>query len=160
MKLTKTGGRLRKLRKTIKKKKKKEPKRKCFNSLLNVANKVIKKKKLTGSSILAAVKSAKQFKKQNNISLPRVIPIPKTGGVLPLIPIFAGLSALGALSGGISNIIKNVKDVNIAKSVLAEKKRHNQNMEAIAIGKKGSGLYLKPYKQGYGLYLRPYSKNY
>lgn len=36
--------------------------------------------------------------KQDNIQ--RVIPVPKIGGVLPLIPIFAGLSALGALTGG------------------------------------------------------------
>lgn len=89
----------------------------------------------------------------------RIIPVPKTGGLLPLIPLFAGLSALGALGGGAAGIAKAVGDAKAAQKTLEESKRHNQAMEAIAVGKKGSGLYLKPYKSGCGLYLKPYSKN-
>lgn len=87
----------------------------------------------------------------------RVIPVPKTGGFLPLIPLFAGLSALGALTGGAAGVAKTVLDAKAAKDKLAEASRHNQTMEAIAIGKKGDGLYLKPYRRGYGLFLRPYT---
>lgn len=90
-------------------------------------------------------------------STPRVIPVPKTGGFLPLIPIFAGLSALGALSGGAAGIAKAVQDAKAAQSQLKESQRHNQAMEAIAMGK---GFYLKPRKTGYGLYLyNPKKKN-
>lgn len=89
----------------------------------------------------------------------RVIPIPKTGGLLPLIPLFAGLSALGALGGGAAGIAKAVNDVKAANQKLEEVKRHNKKMEAISLGKQGSGLYLKPYKTGCGLYLKPDQKN-
>lgn len=100
-------------------------------------------------------------KKDGKISPPkkRIIPIPKSGGFLPLIPLFAGLSALGALGGGAAGIAKAVNDAKAASQKLEEAKRHNETMEAIALGKKGSGLYLKPYKSGCGLYLKPYSKN-
>lgn len=82
----------------------------------------------------------------------RVIPIPKTGGILPLIPIFAGLSALGALAGGASQIAKVVNETKSAKQQLEEANRHNKTMEAIAL--RGKGLYLKPYKSGLGLFLK------
>lgn len=168
MALSKTGGRLRKFgreqrkKKTVKKKKSSDSKKqkKTFKHMISNLKKVLKNKKVTPSTINAAIRSAKSYKRQNNILFPRVIPIPKTGGVLPLIPIFAGLSALGALSGGVSAIIKNIKDINSGREVLDETKRHNHRMEDISIGKTGSGLYLKPYKKGYGLYLKPYPKNY
>lgn len=104
-----------------------------------------------------AQKTARNIKKK--IRPARVINIPKRGGFLPLIPIFAGLSALGALSGGAAGIAKAVQDANAAKSQLEESQRHNKTMEAIAMGK---GLYLKPYKTVLGLFLRPIlaSKNY
>ena len=70
--------------------------------------------------------------------------------MLPLIPIFAALSSLGALSGGVSGVVKAINDARAAKKQLEEAKRHNQKMEAISIGK---GLYLKPQKIGYGLFL-------
>lgn len=85
-----------------------------------------------------------------------IIPIPKSGGFLPLIPIFAALSALGALAGGASQIASAVHKAKSAQQQLKESERHNRQMEAIAIGK---GLYLRPSKKGLGLYLRPYKKN-
>lgn len=87
-------------------------------------------------------------KKNSNVRVPRIIPIPKTGGILPLIPIFAGLSALGALAGGGAGIAKAVIDYKSAKKNLAESERHNKMMESIALGR---GLYIKPYKNGKGL---------
>lgn len=79
----------------------------------------------------------------------RVLPAPrKIGGFLPLLlPIFAGLSAAGALLGGAANIAEAVNAAQAAKRELDESKRHNKMMEAAALGK---GLHLKPYKRGSG----------
>lgn len=105
------------------------------------------------NAIATAYKFASTLRKKQKVKTPRVIPVPKTGGILPLIPIFAGLSALGALSGGAAGIAKAVNDAKAAKQQLEESQRHNKAMEALAIG--GRGLYLKPYKSGLGLFLRP-----
>lgn len=99
----------------------------------------------------AAVKAAGGRKK---IRQPRIIPLPKRGGFIPLIPLFAGLSALGALSGGAAGIAKAVNDSKTGKKALEESVKHNRMMEAIALGKKGSGLYLKPYRKGMALEVR------
>lgn len=72
----------------------------------------------------------KTFKKNKNKNkTPRVIPIPKKGGMLPLIPIFAGLSALGSLTGGAAAIAKMVGEFNRTSPTHL-----------------GKGLYLAPYK--------------
>lgn len=95
--------------------------------------------------------------------VPRIIPVPKIGGVLPLVPIFAGLSALGALLGGTASVANAALSANNAKGKLNEAIRHNQSMESIAIGRKaktGAGLRLgRRNKTGLGLYLAPYPKN-
>lgn len=101
---------------------------------------------------LAAAKNS--FKKTGTAFNSRVIPIPKTGGILPfLVPIFAALSAAGSIAGGVSGIVKAVNEAADAKRKLQEAKRHNATMESI--GQKGNGFYLKPIKLGYGLYLKP-----
>lgn len=125
-----------------------------FKKMVLAAKKAIKNKvneknitKLVRTCLTAAKKS-KKSKKSKNSKTPRIIPIPKKGGVLPLIPIFAGLSALGALTGGVGNIVKVVKELNSGKNT------------PINLGK---GLYLTPHKgssykivKGKGLYLAPY----
>lgn len=73
--------------------------------------------------------------------------------MLPLIPIFAGLSALGTMLGGASAVVKTAIDAKNAAKKLEESKRHNQAMEAI-----GHGLYVRKSKRGYGLFLKK-SKN-
>lgn len=117
-------------------------------------------KKHKGKNEKAIIKKAcfaakKVFGKSSKVRLPRVIPIPKTGGILPLIPIFAGLSALGALAGGAAGIAKTVNDYKTSRKSLEETQRHNKMMESIALG---NGMYIKPYKKGSGLFL-PSSKN-
>jgi len=121
-----------------------------FKQMVMAAKNSIKNKmkeknitKLIRTCLTAAKKS-----KTKKTKTPRIIPIPKKGGVLPLIPIFAGLSALGALTGGIGNIVKVVNDLKSDKN------------RPIHLGK---GLYLTPYKgssykivKGKGLYLTPY----
>lgn len=130
-----------------------------FKTVLRSARNAIKKRRYTfKESINAALIAAKNTVKsrKNQFQIPRIINVPKIGGVLPfLIPLFAGLSALGALSGGAAGIARAVGKAGEAKNELEEAKRHNKTLEAIALGK---GLYLKPYKTGMGLYLN--SKNF
>lgn len=109
--------------------------------------------------LLAARTSLKKHGGKKRIRVPRIIPIPKLGGFLPLIPLFAGLSALGALSGGAAGIVKAVNAVKDAREQLKEKTRHNKAMETISLKKSGAGLFLKPYRSGLGLYLNN-SKNF
>lgn len=163
MGLTKVGGKLKKLKP---KKKKPKTKKRSFASLVKKVKIALKKSKpiTLQNAVNVAMKSVKGTNKIN-YTRPRIIPIPKTGGVLPLIPIFAGLSALGALMGGTSTIIKTVNEAKQAKEALGESQRHNRMMEAVALGKSpttGAGLYLKPYKKGYDLFLKPYptAKNF
>lgn len=142
-----------KKRRTKKKKKSCKGKKPTFQSVARKARAAIMKAK--PKNIDSAIKVAvKTFKKSPKVKVPRVLPLVK-GGVLPLIPIFSGLAALGALAGGASQIARTVKEAQDAKAQLQEATRHNRQMEAIAIGK---GLFLKTHKKGYGLYLKK-SKN-
>ena len=124
----------------------------CGFKQMVVAAKNAIKNKMNEKNITKLVKTcltaAKKSKKNKKNKTPRIIPIPKKGGVLPLIPIFAGLSALGALTGGVGNIVKVVNELNSGKNT------------PIHLGK---GLYLTPHKgksykivKGKGLYLAPY----
>lgn len=126
---------------------------KNFKSIVSRARRALKKSKpktLT-DAVGVAMKAVKNSKIKNK-SLPRVIPVTR-GGILPLLPIFAGLSAIGALTGGVSQVVKTVKDVAAAKKRFSEMKRHNQALESsVALG---NGMFLKNYKTGYGLFLRP-----
>lgn len=82
----------------------------------------------------------------------RIIPIPKTGGMLPLIPIIAGISKIGAIAGGTSAIVNAVRDIiNLRKSM--------KNSSDVTQRQVGNGLYLAPHRKGYGLFLSPFPKN-
>ena len=106
------------------------------------------------SGLEGAKEAVKAADRQSRVIIPRTLTM-KLSGALPfIIPLFAGLSATGALAGGAANIVKAINQSKSAKAEIEEMKRHNKNMEAIAIGK---GLYLKPYRKGYGLTLKPYS---
>lgn len=140
---------------TNKKKKKGQIFRNTINSVKKALNNV--HPKTMSDAVHVAMKAAKSFVGNHSPSEPanhRIIPVPKIGGVLPLIPIFAGLSALGALTGGSAAVANAVITANNAKKRLKESERHNEMMEAIALGKnrRGEGVYLKPYKNGLGLY--------
>lgn len=144
---------------------KKNKKGPTFREAVRYAREALKLKKPKNlmDAIQIARSAAKNVikSKKKSIKTPRVVPVPKVGGALPfLIPLFAGLSAIGALSGGAAGIAKAVNSANKAKTQLEESKRHNEVMEAIALGKDGHGLFLKPYRKGLGLYLQPQPKNY
>lgn len=116
----------------------------------------LRKSKNVKQAALTALKAARAFKKGRIVTkTDRVLALPKSGGILPLLPIFAGLSAIGSLAGGAAGIAKAINETKDAKKKFAEMQRHNQTLEAIALGK---GLYLKPYKKGLGLYMTPYVK--
>ncbi|KAK5645901.1 hypothetical protein RI129_004365 [Pyrocoelia pectoralis] len=164
------GAKISSKRKNMKKTKNMTRKRGSLSTLRKLISNGIKKENgNVAQTIKSAVVTAKQAVKalggKKNISIPRIIPVPKEGGFLPfLIPLFAGLSAVGALAGGASGIAKAVNDTKNAQKLQEETSRHNRTMEAIAIGnnkKDGGGLHLKPYKASGGgaLYLKPYSKN-
>ncbi|KAJ8910229.1 hypothetical protein NQ315_015921 [Exocentrus adspersus] len=129
-------------------------------------NRLIQKNltKAANIALAAARKSMKDVGGKRNVRTPRIIPVPKTGGILPILPILAGLSALGALAGGAAKVAKVVNDVQSGRKQLAEAQRHNNQMEAIALGKSGGGLFLKPYRKGLRLYIgqerRQHTKNY
>ena len=127
-----------------------------YRVAVKYAKKALKKKKPSNfkDAVAIALQGAKNGIKGKLIETPRIISLPKKGGLLPfLIPLFAGLSAVGALSTGASAIAKAVNATKQGKKDLTESIRHNKTMEAIALGK---GLYLKPYKQGLGLFLKPF----
>lgn len=115
-------------------------------------------KKRLRYATLAAVKSVRKFRKGRKLRSQRILPLPKSGGVLPLMPIFAGLSALGSLAPGIANIFKTIAETKDATRRFSELQRHNKSMEDIEL-KKGRGLFLKPHpKGGLGLYMKPYAE--
>lgn len=138
------------------KKKKTQKKNQKKKVGLGVVMKEVKKRKFNvdplKTAVMAARKAVKKAGGKKNLNMPRVLPVPKIGGAIPLIPIFAALSAAGALSGGLANVAKAINDTKIASHQLKENQRHNKSMEEIALGK---GLYLKPYKKGLGLHLKP-----
>lgn len=97
------------------------------------------------AAIDLAIAAAREMVSGSSVKLPRYIPVPKTGGFLPLIPLFAGLSAVGSLAGGAAGIAKVVEEVKDAQERLKEMKRHNGKMESLSIGK---GLQIKQHKNG------------
>jgi len=163
--LCKTKCAVKKRRKKKKKKKKKNGKKKSkkmimsFGSLVRKARsavKGVKEKDIRDASSLRnkvqdalnAVGSRKGIKKMSGS---RIIPIPKSGGMLPLIPIIAGISKIGAIAGGASTIVNAIRDIiNMRKSL----KNNPEGQRQV-----GNGLFLAPYRKGYGLFLSPYPKN-
>lgn len=144
-------------------KKKRSPRAKCkranlFKKAIKEARNAIRHPITEDPNAIAitALQAAKKVikNKRKNIAIPRVIPLPKVGGFLPLLPILAVLSAVGSLSGGAAGVVKAINDSRVAKQQLEENKRHNQALEGIKI-KQGNGLYLQPYKKGFGLFLKP-----
>ncbi|KAJ8959450.1 hypothetical protein NQ318_022143 [Aromia moschata] len=104
-----------------------------------------KHRKMRGTALKFALHPSVRIKRKR-----RIIPIPKTGGVLKTNKRKTSLKKRG---GGAAGIAKAVNDAKASSAELAEQKRHNLAIEAAT---KGRGL-----KSGYGTYLAyPYPKNY
>lgn len=133
--------------------------KKTFKNIVSLTKKHIKKfkPKCKKAAIDLAVAVAQELASDSSasVNIPRVIPVPKVGGFLPLIPIFAGLSAGGALAGGAAGIAKAVEAIKSAKQRLQELKRHNQKMEELYLG---HGLCLKEHGDGLGIYIEKKNK--
>lgn len=135
--------------------------KKTFRNIVSHARKHISNLKPKCKKMLTelAYAAAQELASDLPIVLPRVIPVPKTGGFLPLIPIFAGLSAVGSIAGGVAGITKAINDYKTAKkNLLLSSKRSGRGLlvpQSICVGK---GLHLKPYKDGLGIYVTK-SKN-
>ncbi len=69
----------------------------------------------------------------------------KKGGIIPNLPILAGITALAGLSGAVSDVLDKL--TNDMKQ--EEDKWHNMEMEKVA---NGIGLFLNPWKD-YGMSL-------
>lgn len=143
----------------------------AFSTLTKNVKKAIDKHKPpnTDSAIKIAIAAVKKSKSKKRIKVPRIIKLPTdteptaSGGILPLIPIFAGLSALGSIAGSAASITNAINQARRGQRDLEENKRHNNMMEAIAIGKSsksGNGFYLHAHKNGKGFFLKQYSKNH
>lgn len=129
---------------------KRKKKKISFKNLVKLAR-VKNMSSVLNASKAAYKKAVKSLKREDLPSPPRILPIPKTGGFLPfIVPILAGLSAIGSIAGGAASVAKAVNEAKEAKKTLDEMKRHNLTMEAQKIG---NGLYLSPYRKGYGLFI-------
>src|SRR5436190_7897540 len=133
-----------------------------FASIVKHARNAVRKnshRKSLHHAAMSALKAARDYRKGKTVqNKARMLPLPKTGGVLPLVPIFSALSALGSLAGGVTGVAKAISETRDARRRLAETQRHNKAMEDIAL-KHGKGLYIKPYKKGLGLYMTPFVKH-
>lgn len=158
---------VKKKKKSVKAKSARKSKQIFKKALKEAKNKIKKKPQKSLSDAVgvalntaaAVVRKHKIPKKNLFDNMPRVIPVPKIGGFLPLVPVFAALSALGSLMGGAAGIAKAVKLTQNAKDDLKKLSTQNEgDMQAISIGKakNGNGLYLKPYRKGFGLYIQPH----
>lgn len=109
-----------------------------FNKIVGVARKAIMKSIKTcptGANMSKIIKTAvgaakKHAHKNKKTKPPRIIRVPKSGGAIALIPTMSGLSALGMLAGGVSNIVKVISHIV------------SKNSAPVGLGR---GLYLKPY---------------
>ena len=121
--------------------------------LLKAGGKKVLEKNLVKASKIAALAAHKSLKSaggKRKIRTPRIIPIPKSGGILPLIPIFAGLSALGSLAGGAAGIVRAIKT--------AKKSNAEKTGATLHLSSKGNGLFMKPYRAGMGLFINNNNK--
>lgn len=127
-----------------------------FNDIVQAANIGMfkSKPKSLQCAIKAAVRATKKMKKPQYIQIPRTIKVPSfKGGMLPIIPLLAGLAKVGSITNSIASIETAIR--NIRTAVSDGKTKTNRKI--------GKGLYLAPYgKRGKGLYLKPFinSKNY
>ncbi|KAL4123298.1 hypothetical protein QTP88_015496 [Uroleucon formosanum] len=67
--------------------------------------------------------------------LPRIIKVPQTGGSLSLIPILAGLSALGTLAGGVANIVRTIRGIrsNNGSQIIALENKMRELLKSVGV---------------------------
>lgn len=132
----------------------------AFNTLIKHAKLAIQKLKPDDvvGAVRVAVNAVKRSKSGRKVEKLRTIPIPTiTGGsVLPLVPIFAVLNAIGAIAGGVRGILNVFDQCMHATNQLRDSR---EQLDAIAIGKETDGYYLHADTTGNGFFLS-HSKNH
>ncbi len=101
-------------------------------------------------AVKLAMKVAKKSlkgKDKNKIQIPRVIPIPQTGGFIGLVPILTAISTIISAFGGITSIIKNIVEIRD----LWKKYKESKELKTAQIG---NGLTIKGYKKGLGIFYK------
>jgi hypothetical protein len=89
-----------------------------------------------------------------DLSSAQIKKLSKHGGILPLIPIFAGITALGSLAGVPVGIAKTVLEKKAKDKEIEELVRHNKEMENALkseSGVNGTGLFLSKRPSGSGI---------
>lgn len=86
------------------------------------------------SAIEFAVSSVKKNKRGKRVREPRTIKLPSIeGGILPLVPIFAGLSALGSIVGSTAGVANALNQARRGQLDLEESKRHNKKWNRLQL---------------------------
>ncbi len=124
---------------------------KIFNKIIKKTRKVLKREKPSTEiqAVKLAMKVAKKSlkgKDKSKIQVPRVIPIPRTGGFIGLVPILTAISTISSAFGGITSIIKNIGEIRDLW------KKYKESKE-LKTGQIGNGLKIKKFKQGLGIFL-------
>ncbi|CAB3229482.1 unnamed protein product [Arctia plantaginis] len=88
--------------------------RKAVKNQINTTG--VKKPPTQKHLINTAIKAAKKRISENKngkhyLKKPRVIPLPKRGGFIPLRPILGALAADGSLAGGVTTAAKNIYEM-------------------------------------------------
>jgi Phospholipase A2-like domain len=132
-----------------------------FSMIIKRAQKAVNRNDSVERAVKNALFALRRIKTPvRSSSIPRVIPLPTTGGALPIIPILAGLSKIGSIAGGIGAIVSAVKELVDLKNRVFHGKGNDdliQRYHLRSIG--GKGLYVIPYRRGLGLYVYPRRKN-
>jgi len=103
------------------------------------------------SDIHGAVKKTLVAIKKHKLKskVPRIIPVPKSGGAIPIVPILSALFRYGpAVYEGISTIVTGVKKLKQVRDDFKSNKIGSGQSVHI-----GNGISFGVYKKGYGLYL-------
>lgn len=136
-----------------------------FNSIVKNAKKTMRMARCPNDVVNYALAAAKYHKKEHkSIPHPRIIPVPKTGGILSVIPVLATISALGGLKGGSNGILRAADAVVKSRKNLKKCSKYDKITHVFPIGMSHSNqdIYLEKYKNGFGLFFMPYeivSKN-
>lgn len=125
-----------------------------FNAIVKGVKNDIKKNsngKSLKTIVQAAVKSAKQIKKNRSITkVSRILKVPKFGSSIhSILPLLTSLSAIGSITSSAVGIAKVLKDIEMAKKELAKDKTSGEKKVGFGLSLvcNGSGFYLKPANQ-------------
>lgn len=96
-----------------------------------------------------AIGAARRIFKGNKFSKgkARIIPLPKVGGALPLIPIISAITSLGGLASAASSVVDLAQKI---RGAITNLKNHGDARSTESVG---HGLFVRPYKKSYGIHV-------